>query len=72
MVVIHGGSWSSGGRTAHVGQILELLTQAGYHWFSVDYRLGGLARYEDSLADVRAALDFIRCRAGAFGIDPRN
>ena len=69
VVVVHGGSWSSGSRAAHVGQILELLTAAGYNWFSIDYRLGGLARYDDSLADVRAALSFIRCRAGELGID---
>ena len=69
VVVVHGGGWSSGSRAAHVGQILELLTAAGYNWFSIDYRLGGLARYDDSLADVRAALSFIRCRAGELGID---
>ncbi len=69
IVVIHGGGWSSGSRIAHVGQILEVLTRAGYHWFSVDYRLGGLGRFEDSLADLRAALAFIRCRAGEIGID---
>jgi alpha-L-fucosidase 2 len=69
VVVIHGGTWSSGGRAAHVGQILESLTQAGYNWFSVDYRLGGLPRFEDSLADLRAALAFIRCRARDFGVD---
>ena len=69
VVVVHGGSWSSGSRAAHVGQILELLTAAGYNWFSVDYRLAGLAHYDDSLADVRAALSFIRCRAGELGID---
>ena len=68
IVVIHGGGWSAGSRIAHVGQILEALTRAGYNWFSVDYRLGGLARYEDSLVDLRAALDFIRCRAAEFGI----
>jgi acetyl esterase/lipase len=70
VVVIHGGSWSSGSRAAHIGQILEVLTRAGYHWFSVDYRLGGLARYEESLDDVRSALSFIRCRATELGIDP--
>ncbi len=69
VVVIHGGAWSSGGRAAHVGQILETLTQAGYNWFSVDYRLGGLTRVDDSLADLRAALAFIRCRARDFGVD---
>jgi alpha-L-fucosidase 2 len=67
--VIHGGGWSSGSRVAHVGQILELLTHAGYHWFSVDYRLGGLAHVEDSLADLRDALAFIRCHADELGID---
>jgi acetyl esterase len=70
VVVIHGGAWSSGSRIAHVGQILEELTRAGFHWFSVDYRLGGLARFEDALADLRAALAFIRCHAGGLGIDP--
>ena len=42
VVVIHGGGWSSGSRVAHVGQILEALTRAGYNWFSLDYRLGGI------------------------------
>ena len=68
VVVIHGGTWSSGSRVAHVGQILDVLTQAGYHWFSVDYRLGGLPRFEESLADIRTALAFIRCRARELGI----
>jgi alpha-L-fucosidase 2 len=69
IVVIHGGAWSSGSRIAHVGQILEVLTRGGYNWFSVDYRLGGLTRFEDSLTDVRAALAFIRCRAAEFKIN---
>src|SRR3990170_2595367 len=72
IVVIHGGGWSSGSRVAHVGQMLEVLTRAGYNWFSLDYRLGGLRRYEDSLVDVRAALAFIRCRAPELGIDPNR
>jgi alpha-L-fucosidase 2 len=70
VVVIHGGAWSSGSRIGHVGQILEVLTRAGYHWFSVDYRLGGLARFENSLADLRAALAFIRCHAAELSVDP--
>ena len=69
IVVIHGGGWSSGSRIAHVGQILEVLTRAGFNWFSLDYRLDGLARFEDSLVDIRAALAFIRCHAGDFRID---
>jgi acetyl esterase/lipase len=53
-----------------VGQILEVLTRAGYNWFSIDYRLGGLPRYEESLADIRSALRFIRCHARELRTDP--
>lgn len=69
VIVVHGGGWSSGSRIAHVSQILEFLTKAGYNWVSLDYRLDGLARYEEALADIRAAISFIRCHAEDFRID---
>ena len=69
VIVIHGGRWSSGSRIAHVGQILETLTRSGFNWFSLDYRLGGLARYEESLADIRNAIGFIRCHASELHVD---
>jgi acetyl esterase len=72
VVVVHGGGWTSGSRIAHVGQILELLTRAGYNWFSLDYRVRGLAGFEDSLADIRSAASFIRCHAADFRIDPNR
>ena len=72
VIVIHGGGWDSGGRIAFVGQFLEMLTLAGYNWFSIDYRLGGIQNYKDALDDLRAATGFIRCNAGKFRIDPNN
>ena len=70
VIVVHGGTWTTGSRAAFTGQFLELLTQAGYSWFAVDYRLGGLPRYEEAVDDLRAALAFIRCHAAEFRIDP--
>lgn len=72
VVVIHGGNWESGSRVSFVGQFLELLTAAGYNWFSVDYRKGGLSRAAESVDDLRAAIEFIRCHAKEFRIDPDN
>src|SRR5262245_60581050 len=72
VIVVHGGGWESGSRVAFVGQFLEMLTRAGYNWFSVDYRLGGIQNYKDALDDLRAATDFIRCNAKGFRIDPNN
>jgi alpha-L-fucosidase 2 len=72
VIVIHGGGWDSGSRIAFVGQFLEMLTRAGYNWFSIDYRLGGIGSYKDALDDLRVAIDFIRCHAGKFRIDRNN
>ena len=70
VLVVHGGGFTAGSRIAFVGQFLETLTRAGFNWFSLDYRLGGVARHRDALDDVRAALAFVRCRAGELGVDP--
>jgi len=74
VVVVHGGGWTSGSRIAYVGQFLELLTRAGFNWFSIDYRLsrGGApgSAIENAVDDARAALAFVRCHADAFRVDP--
>lgn len=72
VVVIHGGNWESGNRVSFVGQFLELLTAAGYNWFSIDYRKRGLSRSDESVDDVRAAIEFIHCHAREFRIDANN
>ncbi|PYQ05702.1 MAG: hypothetical protein DMF82_07770 [Acidobacteria bacterium] len=72
VLVVHGGGWTSGSRIAHVGQLLETLTRAGFNWFSLDYRLGGPARRADARDDVRAALDFVRRNAEELRIDPER
>ena len=70
VVVVHGGGYSSGSRVSFVGQLLELLGDAGIPFVSVEYRLGGAERAAEAVDDVRAAVAFVRCHAGSFGIDP--
>ncbi|HKQ80240.1 MAG TPA: alpha/beta hydrolase [Blastocatellia bacterium] len=72
VIIVHGGGWNCGSRIAFVGQFMEMLTRAGYNWFSIDYRLGGVQNYKEALDDLRAATDFIRCNAQKFRIDPNN
>lgn len=57
-IVIHG---SHGNSQTHVDQLLEVLTRAGYAWFSVNYR---------DARDVAAALQYVRC-PGRFNITHR-
>ncbi len=72
VIVVHGGNWTSGSRAAYVGQLLELLTEAGLNWFSVDYRLEPEYPPSAALDDLRAALEFVRCNAAHFRTDPER
>ena len=72
VIVVHGGGWRSGSRAAYIGQFLELLTEAGYHWFSIDYRLGGPERSAEAIDDLRAAIAFVRCHARELRLDPER
>ena len=55
-----------------VGQFLEMLSEGGFNWVSIDYRLGPASRYPDALDDVVAALEFVRCHADALRADPNR
>jgi alpha-L-fucosidase 2 len=71
VVVVHGGGGTSGSRIARVGQLLEMLTAAGFSWFSIDYRLApGHPFPAAALEDLGAALDFVRSHADELRIDP--
>jgi alpha-L-fucosidase 2 len=68
-IVVHGGGYSAGSRVAHVGQLLELLSDHALPWVSVDYRLGGPDRRDEAIDDVAAAVAYVRCHAPALGLD---
>ena len=70
VVVVHGGGFQAGSSVSFVGQFLELLTEAGYAWASVEYGLRGPARWQEAVSDVADALAFLQCHGRAAGFDP--
>jgi acetyl esterase len=70
VIVVHGGGWTSGSRIARVGQLLEMLTPAGFGWVSIDYRLAPEHPFPAALDDLRAALAFVRAHAAELRVDP--
>src|SRR6202035_311701 len=40
-ILVHGGGWVAGDRTSNVQPLFEPLSDAGFVWFSVSYRLAG-------------------------------
>ncbi|WP_157093771.1 alpha/beta hydrolase [Sphingomonas mali] len=75
VIWVHGGGWSRGdarqsGAFADWPGVLAMLAARGYVVASVDYRLSGEAKFPAPVQDVKAAIRFLRSRAGDYGIDP--
>jgi acetyl esterase/lipase len=77
VLFLHGGGWRLGSRhlagPAYRGQTptpFERVAQAGIAVASVDYRLSGEAVFPAQLHDAKAAVRWLRARAGELGVDP--
>lgn len=64
IVWVHGGAWRAGSRK---GCDLKGLTARGWAVASVDYRLSTEARFPAQIHDIKAAIRFLRARAGEYG-----
>jgi len=70
LVAVHGGGWVQGARTAfqYWG---PYLAARGIAMFSISYRLATKGKtYPQAVYDVLAGVQFVRGRAGEFGVDP--
>jgi len=77
VVFLHGGGFRVGSRRS-VGPMyagispspFEVIARSGVAVAGVDYRLSGEATFPAQLHDVKAAVRWLRARAGELGIDP--
>jgi len=66
VVYVHGGAWRAGSRDDV--PVLGLL-EHGFAIASVDYRLSPQARFPAQIHDIKAAIRFLRARAGELKVD---
>lgn len=64
IVWVHGGAWRAGSRAS-----VDVRGLVGRNWAiaSVDYRLSTVARFPAQVHDIKAAIRFLRARAGDYG-----
>lgn len=67
VIWIHGGAWRTGDKAGD--QALWLLKD-GFATASINYRPSPQARFPAQIEDCKAAIRFLRSRAGDFGLDP--
>ena len=70
-IIVHGGGWVRGDRRADVTPLFAPLNEAGFAWFSIDYRLvSNVTQFGYGIEDVESAVRFVRSHASEFHIDP--
>ncbi len=72
LVAVHGGGWVAGVRSAfqYWG---PYLAARGIAMFSISYRLATKGKtFPQAVQDVRAGVQFMRGKAGEFGVDPQR
>jgi acetyl esterase len=81
VILVHGGAWVKGDRTNNVQPLFQPLSDAGFAWFSISYRLAGdVARNPVGAAmqlgtaesDVRKAVAFVKDHAAEYRVNPNK
>ena len=71
LVHFHGGGFRSGSKSREALPLIRhLVSRRGFVCVSAGYRLQPQVQLEDQVADVRAAIAWVRAHGGEFGADP--
>ena len=73
LIGVHGGGWQLGNRKFY-NSWGSYLARNGIAAFAIEYRLmaPGVKTYPGAVYDVRAAVQFVRAKAGELGLDPER
>jgi acetyl esterase/lipase len=73
LVAVHGGGWQVGNRKFY-SNWGPYLAKNGYAVFAIEYRLmkPDVKTYPGAVYDTKAAVQFVRAKAGELGIDPKR
>lgn len=68
-ILVHGGGWVAGDKQQYITYIFQPLSDAGFAWFSINYRLAPQFRFPDDADDVESAIRFVQANAAKYNVD---
>ncbi len=72
VIIVHGGGFARGDKQTYVPPLFEPLSQAGFAWFTINYRMHPQFRFPAAVEDVEAAIAFVRKHAKEYKVDLRR
>jgi alpha-L-fucosidase 2 len=69
-ILVHGGGFDEGSRITNVRPLFQPLADAGYAWFSIDYRMAPDFRFPQANEDMDTAIRWVKANAKTYHVDP--
>src|SRR6478736_1927670 len=69
-ILVHGGGFDSGSRTTNMSPTFQPLADAGFAWFSIDYRMAPEFRFVDAREDMDGAIKWVKANATTYRVNP--
>ena len=71
-ILVHGGGWVAGDKREYINFLFQPLSDAGFAWFSINYRLAPKYVFPADVEDVRAAVVWVKKHAAEYSVDPKR
>lgn len=71
-ILVHGGGWVAGDKRQYITYIFQPLSDAGFAWFSINYRLAPQYNFPADTDDVEEAIRWVKNNASIYKVDPNR
>ncbi len=71
-ILVHGGGFVRGDKQSYIKPLFEPLGQAGFAWFTINYRLAPQHRWPACAEDVATAIRWVKTHAKAYQVDTKR
>jgi alpha-L-fucosidase 2 len=68
-ILVHGGGFDEGSKSTNVKPLFDVLANAGFAWFSIDYRMAPEFRFPQAIDDLNTAIKWVKANAAEYHVN---
>jgi acetyl esterase len=68
-ILVHGGGFDEGSKSTNVRPLFDPLANAGFAWFSIDYRLAPDFKFPNAGDDLNSAIRWVKAHAAEYRVN---
>jgi acetyl esterase len=68
-ILVHGGGFDGGSKSTNCRPLFEPLANAGFAWFSIDYRMAPEFRFPEAKEDIASSIRWLKANAREHHVD---